>query len=69
MRFSYVKDINDTSGKILDPLKGGIRIYCIVGFCDIHRFDEVNQRMKIDVLQFVNTIAAIVHGKFLMIYI
>ena len=55
-------NINDTSGKILDPLTGGLRIYCIVGFCDIHRFDEVNQRMGVDVLRFVNSIASIVHG-------
>jgi class 3 adenylate cyclase len=55
-------NINDTSGKILDPLTGGLRIYCVVGFCDIHKFDDVNQRMGVDVLRFVNSIAAIVHG-------
>lgn len=55
-------NINDTSGKILDPLTGGLRIYCIVGFCDIHKFDDVNQRMGVDVLRFVNSIASIVHG-------
>ena len=55
-------DIGETSGKILDPLKSGLRIYCIVGFCDIHRFDEVNQKMGKDIFVFVNTIAAIVHG-------
>lgn len=55
-------DMQDTSGKILDPLKSGLRVYCIVGFCDIHKFDDINQKLTKDVLIFVNTIAAVVHG-------
>jgi len=54
-------DIADNSS-VINPLIPGLRIYAIFGFCDIHHFDEVNQRIGQDVLTFVNTIAEIVHG-------
>jgi hypothetical protein len=25
---------------VIDPLLPGLRVYAIVGFCDIHRFEE-----------------------------
>ncbi len=49
-----------TSDKI-NPLLPGIRVYCIVGFCDIHHFEDVLQSLSQDVLIFVNIIASIVH--------
>ena len=50
-----------TSDKI-NPLLPGIRVYCIVGFCDIHHFEDVLQSLSQDVLIFVNIIASIVHS-------
>lgn len=38
-------------------------MYALVGFCDIHHFEDVNQRLAADVLTFVNTIAEIVHDR------
>jgi len=42
-------------------LLSGLRIYCLVGFCDIHHFDDVNHLLEKDILTFVNTIAEVVH--------
>lgn len=53
-------DLNNTTSAI-NPLIEGVRIYAIVGFCDIHNFEDVNRRLKQSVLTFVNSIAEIVH--------
>jgi hypothetical protein len=45
----------------INPLIPGIRIYAIVGFCDIHDFEFVTQQLSNEVLTFVNKIAEIVH--------
>lgn len=47
----------------INPLLPGIRIYAIVGFCDIHHYEEVLVNLRHDVLTFVNTIAEIVHDR------
>ena len=49
------------SGSKINPLLPGVRVYVIVGFCDIHHFEEVLVKLTDDVLTFVNTIAEIVH--------
>jgi class 3 adenylate cyclase len=36
-------------------------VYAIFGFCDIHHFEDVNERLGKDIMTFVNTIAAVVH--------
>ena len=46
---------------LINPLLPGIRVYCIIGFCDIHQFDFVLKRLGKEVLVFVNTVASIVH--------
>jgi len=53
--------IDAASGTGINPLLPGIRVYVIVGFCDIHHFEEVLVKLSDDVLTFVNTIAEIVH--------
>ena len=45
----------------VDPLLPGIRVYVIVGFCDIHHFEEVLVKLSDRILTFVNIIASIVH--------
>lgn len=50
-----------SNSSAINPLLPGIRVYAIVGFCDIHHFEDVNLRLTKEVLTFVNTIAAIVH--------
>eukprot|EP00606_Chrysophyceae_sp_TOSAG23-5_P000700 GSChrysophyteH2.ASY1.ANO1.1190.1 assembled CDS len=40
-----------------------VRIYAVIGFCDIHHFEEINRLLTNDVLVFVNTIAEIVHSR------
>ena len=39
----------------------GIKVYCIFGFCNIRRFEEINNQLKSSILEFVNKIAEIVH--------
>jgi len=51
----------DASSNI-NPLLPGVRVYAIFGFCDIHHFEDINQRLTNDVLVFVNTVADIVHS-------
>ena len=46
---------------LINPLLPGVRVYCIIGFCDIHQFDFVMKSLGKDVLVFVNTVAAVVH--------
>ncbi|KAJ1440570.1 hypothetical protein B484DRAFT_443343 [Ochromonadaceae sp. CCMP2298] len=50
------------SSTAINPLLPGIRIYAIFGFCDIHHFEDINQKLSNDVLVFVNHIAEIVHN-------
>ena len=50
-------------GGAINPLLPGVRVYAIVGFCDIHKFEFVNQQLAADVLIFVNVIAEIVHSR------
>lgn len=50
------------TGQTINPLLPGIRVYGIVGFCDIHHFENIIQMLSNDVLTFVNTIAEIVHS-------
>jgi class 3 adenylate cyclase len=46
---------------VINPLIPGLRVYAIFGFCDIHHFDEVNEKLGKDIMTFVNTIANVVH--------
>ncbi|CAE7537306.1 cya [Symbiodinium microadriaticum] len=42
--------------------QAGVRMYAIFGFCDIHHFEDVNEKLGKDIMTFVNTIAAVVHS-------
>jgi len=50
------------SSKGLNATLPGQRVYAIVGFCDIHHFEDVLAALAADVLPFVNSIANIVHS-------
>ena len=52
----------EESGAV-NPLLPGVRIFAVIGFCDIHHFEEINNDIKDDVLTFVNTVAEIVHSR------
>lgn len=55
-------NLSQNSGNAaVDPLLPGIRVYIIVGFCDIHHFEEILVKLSDGILTFVNTIASIVH--------
>lgn len=54
--------MDDHSSGVINPLISGLRVYAIFGFCDIHHFEDVNEKLGKDIMDFVNTIAAIVHG-------
>eukprot|EP00606_Chrysophyceae_sp_TOSAG23-5_P001277 GSChrysophyteH2.ASY1.ANO1.1205.1 assembled CDS len=60
-------NLQQTDGKggsaAVNPLLPGVRIYAVIGFCDIHHFEEINRLLTNDVLIFVNTIAEIVHSR------
>ena len=58
-------NLQDTTGGTgaVNPLLPGVRIYAVIGFCDIHHFEEINNLLTNDVLIFVNTIAEIVHSR------
>jgi class 3 adenylate cyclase len=51
----------EDNSAVINPLIPGLRVYAIFGFCDIHRFDEVTEKLGKDIMNFVNTIAAVVH--------
>lgn len=53
--------IKNIKGK-LNPLTKGEKVFCIFGFCDIKFFEEATEHLKEEVMQFVNTIAEIVHN-------
>lgn len=53
----------DGTSSSVNPLLPGVRIYAVIGFCDIHHFDDCLDLLKDDVLVFVNTIAEIVHSR------
>lgn len=42
-------------------LEKGSKVYCIFGFCNIRRFEEINNILNESILEFVNKIAEIVH--------
>ena len=42
-------------------LEKGNKVYCIFGFCNIRRFEEINNMLRDTILEFVNKIAEIVH--------
>lgn len=42
-------------------LEKGNKVYCIFGFCNIRRFEEINNMLRQSILEFVNKIAEIVH--------
>ena len=42
-------------------LEKGSKVYCIFGFCNIRRFEEINNLLGESILEFVNKIAEIVH--------
>jgi len=37
------------SSAAVNPLLPGVRIYAVIGFCDIHHFEEINQLLTTDV--------------------
>ena len=53
----------ENGSSTINPLLPGVRVYAIVGFCDIHKFEFVNQQLASDILRFVNTVAEIVHSR------
>jgi len=46
-----------------------VRVYAIFGFCGIHNFKDINQKLGNDVLVFVNRIAEIVHSRYCYLHI
>lgn len=52
--------LEDSSG-VIDPLIAGKRVYAIFGFCDIHHFEDVIEKLEGEVMRFVNSIADVVH--------
>jgi class 3 adenylate cyclase len=52
----------DDNNALINPLIPGVRMYAIFGFCDIHHFEDANEKLGKDIMTFVNTIAGIVHS-------
>lgn len=52
---------NMRSGGDLNALVPGRRVAAIFGFCDIRQFTDATEVLQEDVMEFVNTIAKIVH--------
>ena len=53
--------LENSGSSTINPLLPGVKAYCIVGFCDIHHFDDCLLALNKDILIFVNTIAEVVH--------
>ena len=45
----------------LDPIQPGHRVTAIFGFCDIRQFTDTTEVLQQEVMEFVNSIAKIVH--------
>lgn len=45
----------------INLLEKGSKVYCIFGFCNVRRFEEINNMLRESILEFVNKIAEIVH--------
>ena len=45
----------------VDPIQPGHRVTAIFGFCDIRQFTDTTEVLQQEVMEFVNSIAAIVH--------
>jgi len=52
---------NMASGTGLDPMVPGKKVVAIFGFCDIRLFNDITEVLQEGVMEFVNTIAKIVH--------
>lgn len=60
---SQIIGANIKAGGDFNPMKGGQKIMGIFGFCDIWQFAEVNETLDVEIMQFVNQIADIVHSQ------
>ena len=52
---------NIRSGGDLNPMIAGNKVVAIFGFCDIRNFTDTTEVLQEDIMEFVNTIADIVH--------
>jgi class 3 adenylate cyclase len=52
---------NMKRGGAIDPMIPGKRMTAIFGFCDIRQFTDTTEILQEDIMEFVNTIAKIVH--------
>ena len=52
---------NMKSGGALNPMIPGKRIFAIFGFCDIRQFTDATEVLQEGIMEFVNSIAKIVH--------
>jgi class 3 adenylate cyclase len=52
---------NIRNGGDLNPMVPGHRMMAIFGFCDIRRFTDATEVLQEEVMEFVNSIAKIVH--------
>ncbi len=54
---------NMRNGGALNPMVPGKKMCAIFGFCDIRNFTDATEVLQEDVMEFVNSIARIVHGE------
>jgi hypothetical protein len=59
----HIDENQRNNSSVINPLIPGVRVYAIFGFCDIHHFEDVNEKLGKEIMSFVNTVAAIVHSK------
>ena len=52
---------NIRSGGDLNPMIPGNKVVAVFGFCDIRNFTDTTEVLQEDIMEFVNTIADIVH--------
>ena len=52
---------NMKRGGAIDPMVPGRKMVAIFGFCDIRQFTDTTEVLQEDIMEFVNTIAKIVH--------
>lgn len=52
---------NMKRGGAIDPMIPGKKVIAIFGFCDIRQFTDTTEVLQEDIMEFVNTIAKIVH--------
>lgn len=41
-------NLQNSDSAAINPLLPGVRVYALIGFCDIHHFEDINLKLSTD---------------------